>query len=57
MRDKMAISAYVLKIVKNDLFLRLQMKAKEYFESIPIRAATCELKGKMQLDCYFTISN
>ena len=29
MCDKMAISAYILKIVKNDPFLRLQMRAKE----------------------------
>ena len=28
MRDKMAISAYILKIVENDPFLRLQMRAK-----------------------------
>ena len=28
MCDKMAISAYILKIVKNDPFLRLQMSAK-----------------------------
>ena len=27
----MAISAYILKIVRNDPFLRLQMKAKEMF--------------------------
>ena len=29
--DKMAISAYILKIVENDSFLRLQMRAKEMF--------------------------
>ena len=29
MRNKMAISAYILKIVENDPFLRLQMRAKE----------------------------
>ena len=29
MCDKMAISAYILKIVENDPFLRLQMRAKE----------------------------
>ena len=29
MRDKMASSAYILKIVQNDPFLRLQMRAKE----------------------------
>ena len=29
MCDKMAISAYILKIVKKDLFLRLQMRANE----------------------------
>ena len=31
MCDKMAISAHILKIVENDLFLRLQMTAKEMF--------------------------
>ena len=31
MCDKMAISSYILKIVKKDPFLRLQMKAKEVF--------------------------
>ena len=29
MCDKMAISVYILKIVENDPFLRLQMRAKE----------------------------
>ena len=29
MFDKMAISAHILNIVENDLFLRLQMTAKE----------------------------
>ena len=31
MCDKMAISANILKIVKKDPFLRLQMRAKEMF--------------------------
>ena len=31
--DKMAISAYILKIVENNPFLRLQMRAKEMFNS------------------------
>ena len=31
MRDKMPISAYILKIVEKDSFLRLQMRAKEDF--------------------------
>ena len=31
MCDKMASSAYILKIVEKDPFLRLQMKAKEMF--------------------------
>ena len=31
MCDKMSISAYILKIVENDLFLRLRMRAKEMF--------------------------
>ena len=31
MCDKMAFSAYILEIVKNDPFLMLQMRAKEIF--------------------------
>ena len=31
MRDKMPISAYILKIVEKNPFLRLQMRAKEDF--------------------------
>ena len=31
MCDKMAISAYILKIVEKDPFLRVQMTAKEMF--------------------------
>ena len=31
MYDKMEISAYILKIVEKDPFLRLQMRAKEMF--------------------------
>ena len=31
MCDKMAISAYILKIVEKDPFLRLQMRAKKMF--------------------------
>ena len=31
MCDKMAVSAYLLKIVKQHLFLRLQMRAEEMF--------------------------
>ena len=31
MCDKMAISAYVFKIVEKDPFLRLEMRAKEMF--------------------------
>ena len=31
MCDKMAISAYILKIVEKDPFLRRQMRAKEMF--------------------------
>ena len=34
MCDKMAISAYILKIVEKDPFLRLQMRAKEMFNRI-----------------------
>ena len=31
MCNKMAISAYILKIIENDPFLRLQLRAKEMF--------------------------
>ena len=31
MCDKMTISAHILKIVENDPFLRLQMRAKDMF--------------------------
>ena len=31
MRDKMAISAYIWKIIEKDPFLRLQMRAEEEF--------------------------
>ena len=31
MSDKMAISAYILKIVEKDPFLKLQMRANEMF--------------------------
>ena len=31
LRDKMAIAAYILEIVKKNPFLRLQMRAKEDF--------------------------
>ena len=31
MCDKMGISAYILKIVEKDPFLRLQLRAKEMF--------------------------
>ena len=36
MCDKIVISAYILKIVENDPFLRLQMKAKEMFNCYQI---------------------
>ena len=32
MCDKMAISAYILKMAENDPFLRLQRRAKEMFD-------------------------
>ena len=35
MCEKMTISAYILKIVEKDPFLRLQMRAKEMTEKIP----------------------
>ena len=34
MCDKMAISAYILKIVKKDKFLRLQMSVTNFFPQI-----------------------
>ena len=34
MCDKMAISAYILKIVEKDPFIRLQMTAKEMFHHL-----------------------
>ena len=34
MCDKMAISAYILKLVEKDPFLRLQMRAKEMFNYV-----------------------
>ena len=34
MCDRMAISAYILKIVKRTHFLRLQMRAKEMSQSL-----------------------
>ena len=36
MCGKMAISAYILKIVEKDPFLRLQMRAKEMFNRYQI---------------------
>ena len=36
MCDKVAISAYILKIVENDPFLRLQMRAKEMFLKVVV---------------------
>ena len=41
----MAISAYILKIVKKDPFLRLQMRAKEKNEAI--KHDLVEFKGSM----------
>ena len=35
MCDKTTVSAYILKIVENDPFLRLQMRAKEMFNRHP----------------------
>ena len=37
MCDKMAISAYILKIVEKDPFLRLQMRAEEDFNRHQLR--------------------
>ena len=37
MCEKMAISAYILKIVEKDPFLRLQMRAKEMFNRHQLR--------------------
>ena len=36
MCDKIAISAYILKIVEKDPFLRLQLRAKEMFNCLVI---------------------
>ena len=46
MCDKMAISAYILKIVEKDPFLRLQMRAKVYFLVLPGHIPTQNL-GKL----------
>ena len=37
MCDKMAISAYILKIVEKDPFLRLQMKANKMFNRLKLK--------------------
>ena len=47
MCDEMEISAYILKIVKKDPFLRLQMRAKEMFNLIKI-----EWEGVLRLQNY-----
>ena len=36
MCDKMAISAYILKIVEKDPFLRLRMSVKEMFKTLKL---------------------
>ena len=41
MCDKMGISAYILKIVEKDPFLRLQMRAKEMFNLLPATVYNC----------------
>ena len=47
MCDKMAISAYILKIVEKDLFLRLQMRAKEMFNRRPTKLDCFQLTGQL----------
>ena len=42
MHDKMAISAYILKIVENEPFLKLQMRAKEIFNRHQFFSTTME---------------
>ena len=49
MRDKMAISAYILKIVENEPFSRLQMRAKKMFKSSPIFFCTNKQYVKINL--------
>ena len=44
MRDKMAISAYILKIVENDSFLRLQMSAEDNFNFFPTNKQYVKIK-------------
>ena len=44
MCDKMAISAYNLKIIANDPFLRLQMRAKEMFNRHQFLMILCRQK-------------
>ena len=51
MCDKMAISAYILKIVKNDPFLRLQMRAKEMFN----RHQNQSFHSNLQSPCLYHI--
>ena len=43
MCDKMAISAYILKIVEKDPFLRLQMRAKEMFNRKNVKEFTQDI--------------
>ena len=48
MCDKMAISAYILKIVKKNPFLRLQMRVKEMFNRHQF-FSTCKQYVKIKL--------
>ena len=48
MCDKMAISAYILKIVKKDPFLRLQMRSNEMLFYSMFRT-TSEVSSKLYL--------
>ena len=49
MCDKMAISAYILKIVEKDPFLRLQMRAKEMFNRHQFFSSTNKQYVKIKL--------
>ena len=40
--DKIAISVFILKIAENDPFLRLQMRAKEDFNSHQLLCTICK---------------
>ena len=58
MCDKIAISAYILKIVKNDPFLRLQIRAKEVFQLsqfFPLPGDLNRCAQRRMGQCYFQL--